>query len=180
MRKLILYSAASLDGYIAGPNHEIDWLFTAGDYGYASFYDSIDTTVSGYNTYKLTLTFDSFPYPDKKNFVFSSHHGHQEETPVNFITGDPAEFVKDLKSKPGKDIWLVGGGQINTLMLNARLIDELIISIHPLILGKGIPLFAGSPGKCGFLLAGTKSYPAGLLQVTYKYQKHEINSLPVS
>jgi dihydrofolate reductase len=179
MRKLILYSAASLDGYIAGTNHEIDWLFADSDYGYASFYDSIDTTVSGYNTYKLSLTFDSFPYPDKNNFVFSRHHSHSENSPVNFITGDPVEFVKKLKAKSGKDIWLVGGGQINTLMLNARLIDELIISIHPVILGKGIPLFAGLPGKCDFFLAGTKSYPDGLLQVTYSYQKLEINSLPV-
>jgi dihydrofolate reductase len=168
MRKLILYSATSLDGYIAGSNHEIDWLFSGGDYGYAAFYDSIDTTISGFNTYKLALSFGSFPYPDKKNFVFSNHHKHEEDTPVIFIPEVPAGFIQDLKEKPGKDIWLVGGGQINTLMLNAHLIDEMIISIHPIILGKGIPLFAGSPQRRNFDLANSKTYPDGLLQVTYK------------
>ena len=168
MRNLILYSAASLDGYIAGPDHETDWLFTAGDYGYATFYNSIDTTVSGYNTYKLALSFSSFPYPDKTNFVFSRHQHSQVNSPVKFIPDDPAEFIRELKNKPGKDIWLVGGGQINTIMLNSYLIDEMIISIHPIILGDGIPLFAGSPVRNDLILTDSLSYPDGLVQVTYK------------
>jgi dihydrofolate reductase len=168
MRKLILYSAASLDGFIAGPNHEIDWLFSGNDYGYAAFYDSIDTTISGFNTYNLTLSFEQFPYLDKTNFVLSRHHQHKENTPVSFISADPVGFVNYLKEKPGNDIWLVGGGQINSLMLNAGLIDEMIISIHPIILGKGISLFAGSPLKSNLKLTGTKTYIDGLLQVTYK------------
>jgi dihydrofolate reductase len=171
MRKLVLYSAASLDGYIAGPNDEIDWLFSGGDYGYAAFYNSIDTTISGYKTYKLALTFGSFPYPDKTNYVISSHHLHKENTPVEFISEDPVGFVRALKGKPGKDIWLAGGGQINSLMLNAHLIDEMIISIHPIILGKGIALFSGSPGRSNFDLTNTISYPDGLLQATYRFRE---------
>jgi dihydrofolate reductase len=171
MRKLVLYSAASLDGYIAGPNHEIDWLFSGGDYGYVAFYNSIDTTISGYNTYKLALTFGSFPYPDKTNYVLSSHHLHEEKTPVEFISENPVGFIKSLKEKPGKAIWLVGGGQINTLMLNAHLIDEMIISIHPIILGKGIALFSGSAGRSYFELTDTISFPDGLLQVTYRFRE---------
>jgi len=134
----------------------------------------IDTTISGYNTYKLALSFGSFPYPDKTNFVFSQHHQHLENTPVNFISTDPASFVREIKAKPGKDIWIVGGGQINMLMLNARLIDEMIISLHPVILGKGIPLFPGSSERSNFILADTKSYPDGLIQITYRYRKQAI------
>jgi dihydrofolate reductase len=167
MRKLILYSAVSLDGYIAGPNHEIDWLFSGGDYGYKAFYESIDTTLSGYNTYSLALSFGNFPYPDKTNYVFSRQHQHRENTPVNFIQEDPAGFTIHLKEQPGKDIWLVGGGQINTVMMNAGLIDTLIISVHPIILGKGIPLFAGSPERSSLKLTHTITFPDGLLQATY-------------
>ena len=83
MRKLKLYIAASLDGYIAGPNGEIDWLDAGGDgdYGYQEFYASIDTTLMGNSTYQLTLTVDEFPYPGKANYVFTkavrapSEHG---------------------------------------------------------------------------------------------------------
>jgi dihydrofolate reductase len=168
MRSVKLFIATSLDGYIAGPNDEIDWLFTDGDYGYKKFYDSIDTTLSGYNTYRLALTFGSFPYPDKTNYVFSRLHQHHEDTPVTFISADPCQLVSDLRKKDGKDIWLVGGGQLNTLLLNAGLIDEMIISVHPIILGNGIPLFGGHPKQLKLKLLASEAFSSGLLQVTYK------------
>lgn len=168
MRKVKLFTATSLDGFIAGQDEDLSWLFTDGDYGYKDFYNFVDTTLSGYNTYRLALSFGSFPYPDKTNFVFSKLHQHKENTPVTFISSDPCQFVKDLKEKPGKDIWLVGGGQLNSLLLNNGLIDEMIISIHPVVLGKGIPLFGAYPKHIALQLKKTETFGSGLLQVTYQ------------
>lgn len=168
MRKVILFIATSIDGYIAGKNNEIDWLFTDGDYGFESFYDSIDTTLSGFNTYKVSLTFESFPYPGKKNFIFSRQHTHSDNNPVTFIKDNPNEFVKILKKQHGKNIWLVGGSQINTLLLNDLLIDEVIISIHPIILGSGIPLFAQTKTRADYKLVSSQHFKSGLVQLHYK------------
>ena len=165
-RKLKLYIAASMDGYIAGPDGEIDWLETAGnlDYGYHDFYSSIDTTVMGSSTYKLTLTVDEFPYADKANYVFTRGAPPPDTANVRFVSGDIASFVESLKSLPGKDIWLVGGGQINTGTLKAGLIDELILTVFPLVLGDGIPLFAPGAKRTRFRTTGCESYETGLVQ----------------
>ena len=99
MRKLKLFIATSLDGYIAGPKGEIDWLEAGGntDYGYSVFYDSIDTTLMGYATYKLTLTFPRFPYPDKTNYVFTRGRLPPDTDHVRLVSGDIAAFVRSLK-----------------------------------------------------------------------------------
>ena len=132
-RKLKLYIATSMDGYIARPNGEIDWLEEAGnlDYGYHDFYSSIDTTLMGNSTYKLTLTVAEFPYAGKANYVFTRGAPPPDTANVQFVSGDIVSFVESLKSSTGKDIWLVGGGQINTVMLNAGLIDEIILTVFP-------------------------------------------------
>ena len=166
-RNLKLYIAASMDGYIAGPNGEIDWLEEAGsnlDYGYHDFYSSIDTTVMGSSTYKLTLTVSEFPYADKVNYVFTRSAPPPDTANVRFVSGDIVSFVESLKSLPGKDIWLVGGGQINTVMLDAGLIDEIILTIFPLVLGDGIPLFAPGANLTRFRTTSCESYETGLVQ----------------
>ena len=166
-RKLKLYIAASMDGYIAGPNGEIDWLEEAGsnlDYGYHDFYSSIDTTVMGNSTYQLTLTVSEFPYADKANYVFTRSAPPPDTANVQFVSGDIVSFVESLKSQPGKDIWLVGGGQINTVMLNAGLIDEIILTVFPLVLGDGILLFAPGANLTRFRTTGCESYETGLIQ----------------
>ena len=166
MRKLKLYIATSLDGYIAGPNGELDWLEAGGglDYGYHDFYASIDTTLMGNATYPVTLTVDTFPYPEKTNYVFTRGAPPPDTPYVRFIAGDIAASVRVLKDQPGKDIWLVGGGQVNTVMLNAGLIDELILTVFPLALGRGIPLFAPGATRSGFKTVGCKTYETGLIQ----------------
>ncbi|MCZ6789815.1 MAG: dihydrofolate reductase family protein [Chloroflexi bacterium] len=166
MRRLKLYIATSLDGYIAGPNGEIDWLEAGGDldYGYRRFYSSIDTTLMGTATYRLTLTVDDFPYPDKANYVFTRGTPPPDTAYVRFISGDIAGFVRSLKEQPGDDIWLVGGGQINTVMLNEALIDEIILTLFPLVLGEGIPLFAPGAKRSLFKTTGYERYATGLVQ----------------
>ena len=165
-RKLKLYIAASMDGYIAGPDGEIDWLEVGGklDYGYHHFYSSIDTTVMGSSTYKLTLTVEEFPYADKANYVFTRGAPPPDTANVRFVSGDIVSFVESLRGLPGKDIWLVGGGQINTVMLNAGLIDEIILTVFPLVLGDGIPLFAPGAKRTRFRTTGCQSYETGLVQ----------------
>jgi dihydrofolate reductase len=167
MRKIKLFIACSLDGFIAGPNGEIDWLFTDGDYGYSDFYKSIDSTLNGYKTYEKTLEFGEFPYKGKKNYVFTRQPGRQGGARVQFITTDPAAFTRQLKAQPGKDVFLVGGGEIIRLLYAERLIDEYCIAFHPVILGAGIPLFSNLAGRQPLRLTDCKSYPSGLVQVTY-------------
>jgi len=169
MRKIVLFIATSLDGFIAGKDGDTDWLFTDGDFGYNDFYQSIDTTLMGYNTYYYIRHFPEFPYPDKKNYVFTRKHRNEDDNPVEFIMGDVVEFTHKLKKAGGKNIWLVGGSQINSIMLNAGLIDQMIISVHPVALGQGIKLFRDeSLKKLRFNLVNHQVFPRGLVQLTYE------------
>jgi dihydrofolate reductase len=168
MRRIVLFIATSLDGFIAGKDGNVDWLFTDGDFGYSEFYKSIDTTLMGHNTYKFIMQFGTFPYADKKNYVFTRKEKSPDKNPVTFITGDVGEFVRKLKEEKGKNIWLVGGGQINSILLNENLIDQMIISVHPKVLGQGIPLFKDqSLSNLQFQLERHKVFKKGLVQLTY-------------
>lgn len=172
MRKVILYSASSADGYIAGENDDLSWLFTEGDYGYSEFYESIDTTLIGGNTYRIILGFGDFPYKEKENYVFSKAFAGKKDKYVEFIPEDIPEFVRGLKKKDGRDIWLVGGGQINTLLLEHGLIDEIILSVHPAILGGGKLLFPGYNNTSDMKLISSIDYGSGLVQLHYKIIKN--------
>lgn len=166
MRKLKLFTAMTLDAYIAGPNGEIDWLEAGGnlDYGYQDFYTSIDTTLMGNSTYQVTLSVPKFPYADKTNYVFTRGMPVADTSHVRFISGDIAAFVRSLKEEPGEDIWLVGGGQVNTVMLNEGLIDEMILTIFPQALGEGIPLFAPGATRSSFQTRGCEAFETGPIQ----------------
>lgn len=172
MRKVILYCAASLDGYIARKDGSVDWLDSIpnpehSDYGYAQFYDSIDVTLMGNGTYKAVLGFGvDFPYQEKTNYVFSRTSTGTDAPFIQYINDDVISFVNELKTKPGKNIWLVGGGQLNTTLLNAGLIDELIITLFPIILGDGIPTFADGALESHFKVVENKTFDNGLVQLT--------------
>ena len=175
MRDLVLYIATSIDGYIAKPDGGIDWLHNPSfeipneDYGYTDFYESIDATLMGNKTYQQVLGFDvPFPYPDKKNYVFSRNSELEEDENVKYIREDIATFTKNLKSKQGKNIWLVGGAQINSVLLQAGLIDKIILTLIPVTIGDGIPLFQKNDVETSFELVDTHSYTSGLVQLVYK------------
>lgn len=168
MRKVKLFIATSFDGFIAKTDGNIDWLFTDKDYGYSDFYQSIDTILMGNNTYKQILNFGAdFPYADKTNYVFSKQPQNHTEF-VRFVSGDIVSFVASLKATEGKDIWLVGGGQVNAVLLDRSLIDEMILSIHPIALGEGLPLFAGGSRSHNFQLMSYQAFASGLMQLVYQ------------
>jgi dihydrofolate reductase len=138
MRKIVLYIAASLDGYIARPDGNIDWLtdkkynIPDEDFGYSAFIDTIGTTLMGNSTYKAVLGMDMpFPYSDKKNYVFSRSE-HADTEYASFVKDNAVDFIEKLKEQPGKDIWLIGGGELNALVLNAGMLDEIILTYIPI------------------------------------------------
>ena len=175
MPKIILYIAASIDGYIAKPDGNIDFLHNPvyeiknEDFGYHLFYDNVSTTIMGNATYQEVLGFDvPFPYPDKENFVFSRSQSGKDEN-VTFVNDDVVAFTKELKAKAEKNIWLIGGGQINTLMLEAKLVDEIILTTIPIILGDGIPLFAKPCDMYELKLKNHMAYDNGFVQMVYGF-----------
>ncbi|MFY0652628.1 MAG: dihydrofolate reductase [Cyclobacteriaceae bacterium] len=173
MRKVILYIAASIDNYIARKDGSVDWLDGVpnpkkSDYGYYSMYNSIETTLMGNKTYQEVLGFDvPFPYPDKINFVFTRNH-KEPDGDVEYVSKDPVAFTKELKNQRGKAIWLIGGGEINTLLLNAGLVDELIITRIPTILGEGIPLFGSGVKESSLQLTELLDFKNGIVQLKYQ------------
>lgn len=145
-RNVILYLAESLDGFIAEPDGSTAWLSALGssaaDDAYQRFYASIDTVLMGRKTYQRALRLaGSYPYSDKESYVFSTTL-HDTDDPTTVVAGNVPGFVRQLKAQKGKDIWLVGGADIFTELLQAGLIDELIITIAPVLLGEGISLVA--------------------------------------
>ena len=135
MTKVLAYIASSLDGYIARENGGIDWLPETAESGYGAFYNSIDTVIMGKTTYDQVLTFGEYPYKDKKSFVFTRSIQNKEEN-TEFVS-DVEKFVKDGFPGAGENIWLVGGAKIIASFLNQRAVDEIIISVIPILLGKG-------------------------------------------
>lgn len=172
MKKIKLYIAVSIDGFIADKNGGVEWLEKLPnpdnlDYGYFEMYHSIDTILMGNNTYQQILGFDiPFPYADKTNYVFTRNTALIKDENVTFISSDITEFIKSLKQKEGKAIWLVGGGQINTILLKSDLIDEMIIAYIPIVLGEGIPLFTKATQQT-FRVVKSEAYNTGVLSVTY-------------
>ncbi|MGL4781677.1 MAG: dihydrofolate reductase family protein [Bacteroidales bacterium] len=181
MKKVILYIASSLDGMIATRQGGVDWLNTSNElfdenpniFGYVDFYKSIGTTIMGHNTYEEILSFNiPFPYPDKINYVFTRSERENDDNPVEFITENPAKFVSELKNDSfGGDIWLIGGSQINKYLLNANLIDEIILSIHPVVIGSGIPLFAEGTLKKDFEIIETVNFENIFIQIHFRRKK---------
>ena len=164
MREIIFNIACSLDGYIAREDGRIDWLpIDGGDFGMKKFMDFIDTVLLGRTTYEQILTFDcDYPYANKKTYVFSSKPGEKKDS-VEFIS-DMINFSKKLVELPGKNIWLVGGGKIVSSFLNAGLIDKIIISKLPVLIGSGIPLFQNIRKDIKFDILETIQY-SGLIQI---------------
>ena len=167
MRKIILNLAVSLDGYIAGPNGEYDWCLTDADYGMTDFLSSVDSTLMGGNSYRLLLEYGP-PYPEFTNYVFSRTEKSSPYSNVKLIADNISAFVSELKQTDGKKIWLFGGAEIIHILLENNLVDELMLSVHPVLLGDGLRLFGKLNERMHFTLVESITYPSGLVQMIYR------------
>lgn len=168
MRKIIYNLAVSLDSFIEDQNGAFDWCFTDQDYGLTEMMAGIDTIIFGRKSYDLMLNYEANPYPDKQKFVCSNSLQQAPEN-TTLLNGNITEQVAELKQQPGKNIWLFGGTNLASQLLKAGLIDELQLSIHPILLGQGKPLFQDLQERKYLKLLHTKTYETGLVQVHYGF-----------
>ncbi len=143
--KVILYIAMSLDGYIAKEDGSVDWLENAGngvEGSYLEFYNTIDTIIMGRKTYDQILTFGEWGYKGKNTYVLTADTSKNTDNPnIEFVDTDVEALTIRLKQESGSNIWLLGGAEIINAFLERRLIDEYRITVIPVIIGAGIPLF---------------------------------------
>lgn len=178
MRKVILDLAVTLDGFIEGPNGEIDWCIMDDNMGFDTFLSSIDTIFYGRVSYDMWGNFQ----PDsnatetekliwrevhaKQKFVFSSKP--QTDNNATFIGSDIAGRVAEIKKQNGKNIWLYGGAKLITTFITLGLIDQYRLSVHPTVLGTGKPLFENVKERMNLKLADTKKFKSGVIQLIYE------------
>ncbi len=170
MRKVILNLAVSLDGFIEGPNGEYDWCLNDQDYGMAEFFFDTNTVFIGRKSYELVagLEDEYFPGIDKV-CVFSDTITEATNAKVEIITRQSFdERVKQLlDDDESGQVWLFGGANLLTTFLEKRLVTDMLLSVHPVILGGGKPLFQQLQKKVNLLLTGTQAYDSGLVQLRY-------------
>ncbi|PTM01862.1 MAG: dihydrofolate reductase [Bacteroidetes bacterium] len=172
MPKVILYISCSLDGYLAGPENDLSFLekvhIAGEDYGYTTFVDGVDSVIVGRKTYQWVID-QGFEYPhaDKETYIIT-RNTRESEGKRHFYTGDLKQLVAELKNRGSKDIYCDGGAEIVNLMLKQKLIDEIILSVVPVILGDGTPLFKNGLPKSELTLLNSQSYASGLVQLHYQ------------
>lgn len=175
-RKVILYIAASLDGYIAKPNDDLSFLNAVQrvgeDYGYQEFMRSVDTVILGRKTYDWVMTqVDIFPHAELQTFVITSSKRENSGKTI-FYNGDIPELITHLKKSEGLNIFIDGGAAVVNTLLNHNLIDECIISIIPVLLGDGIRLFNNGRPEQVLELLSSKQFASGLVQLHYQMRKN--------
>jgi dihydrofolate reductase len=167
MRKIVLGLAVTADGLIEGPAGEYDWCFTDQDYGMNDFLKNVDAIFYGRKSYELAmLAGGDNSFGSIKSYVFSNTWKKPEKS-FELVTGDVASQVKKIKGLEGKNIWLFGGASLTASLMNARLVDELWLAVHPIILGSGKPLFSGIHSRVKLNLIEAKPYDTGLVSLRY-------------
>ncbi len=167
MPEVRLFIATSLDGFIADRDGGVDWLFTDGDYGYTDFFDAIETLIMGRRTYEQVLGFGEWPYGEKPTYVFTRSAPGGDHPHAEFVSGDAGTLVEELRQSSSGDIWLVGGAALVSTFRELRLIDEYILSVHPVLLGDGIPLFERPLPRESLRLGEERAFESGLVQLRY-------------
>ncbi len=181
MKKIILDLAVTLDGFIEGPNGEIDWCIMDDDMDFDGFLASVDTIFYGRVSYDTWGNFqpDSTASPTeqtlwrevhaKNKFVFSSQSRQDDQ--ATFIDSDLANKVAEIKNQDGKDIWLYGGASLIKTFIQLGLIDLYRLSVHPIALGSGKPLFEHLNERLGLKLVKTHVFKSGVVQLIYEPTK---------
>lgn len=169
MRKVRYSVAASLDGYIAGPNGEHDWIIMDPAFDFGAFFSAFDTVLLGRGTFEKSRAMHGGgggSMPGMTAIVFSKTL-RPADFPDTTIASDAVATVKELKNKPGKDIWLMGGGGLFRSLLEAGLVDAVEVSVVPVLLGSGIPLLPGNYKSFGLSLVSNSALPSGIVMLTY-------------
>lgn len=173
MRKVILFIAMSLDGYIADHEGRVDWLGGQGEEemfdAYSAFVSQVDTVIMGWNTYHQIVTElspEEWVYQELTSYVIT-HRDCRSADQILFWKESPSSLIKMLKQKEGKDIWVCGGGSIVQQLMDENLIDKYYISVIPMLLGKGIRLFGMAEKPIPLRLAETRNYD-GITDLVYE------------
>lgn len=177
-RKIILDLAVTLDGLIEGVNGEIDWCIMDAEMEFTNFLNQIDTIFYGRKSYDLWGQYipedvisddekEMWKLIDSKNKYVFSRTQKSDDNKATFINDNLIEEVKKLKRKPGKDIWLYGGASLITTFINLGLVDEFRLSVHPIILGEGKPLFIDIKQRLNLKLVNTRKFSSGVIQLIY-------------
>ncbi|NKE04045.1 dihydrofolate reductase family protein [Mesobacillus selenatarsenatis] len=178
-RRILLDLAVTLDGFIEGPKGEVDWCIMDPDMDFKNFLQQIDTILYGRKSYDLWGKYK--PDSDvsdteneiwelvhsKEKYVFSRTQNRPENN-VTFISENIENKITKLKNMPGKDIWLYGGSSLITTFINLGLVDEIRLSVHPIILGEGKPLFIDIKQRVNLNLVETKRFSSGVVQLCYQ------------
>lgn len=172
MTDVVYYVACSLDGYIATPDGDVDWLnpFQASgeDYGFVEFYSSMDGLLMGSRTYEVALKQGHWRASDKPSWVFTHRDLPLADPSVTLTSEDPAQVIESLGARGLKRVWLMGGGELAASFRMLGLISHYMIAIIPVVLGKGIPLFAAASRQDTLRLVEAKPYPNGVIQLNYE------------
>jgi len=167
-RKVVLGLGISLDGYIARRDGSVDFLFMPKDYSMAPFFKTIDTAIMGRKTYEVAKAMGGGFGGQMISYVMSRTLSPGEREGVIVTQESPTSLVSRLREKKGKDLWMMGGGELAREFLQADLIDELYLGIVPVLLGEGIPLFPSGFPQRDFALLENKSYSRGLIALKYE------------
>lgn len=171
MRRVRYVVAVSVDGYIAGPNGEADWIIMDPAIDFGALFAQFDTFLMGRRTFEMMARQGQAATPGVKTYVFSRTLRPEDHPDVTIVAGNISATMATLREAAGKDIWLFGGGSLFRSLLDAGHVDTVEIAVIPVVLGGGIPLLPSPAKQTKLVLIGNKVYKTGIVTLEYAVEK---------